>query len=151
MKYFNDGEILLSDFDGVFLDSQKRFNEVMKEDSNSFPEFENYIVNSKFDPVQMIEGNNNNLNSVNEFSNNTRRNENLNGNINYSENNAELNYERKNYGEGQNNILQFPKLLLRNESLPCLIIVKNANFCHLTLRFVKIFHNNFLYSIKIRI
>ena len=40
-------------------------NEVMKEDSNSFPEFENYIVNSKFDPVQMIEGNNNNINSIN--------------------------------------------------------------------------------------
>ena len=32
MKYFNDGDILLSDFDGVFLDSQKRFNEVMKEE-----------------------------------------------------------------------------------------------------------------------
>ena len=54
--------------------------------------------------------NNNNLNSVNEFSNNKKRNENINGNINYIENNAELNYERKNYGEGQNNILKFPKI-----------------------------------------
>lgn len=34
MKYFNDGEILLSDFDGVFLDSQKKFNEVMKEETD---------------------------------------------------------------------------------------------------------------------
>ena len=34
MKYFNDGEILLSDFDGVFLDSEKRFNEVMKEETD---------------------------------------------------------------------------------------------------------------------
>lgn len=34
MKYFKDGEILLSDFDGVFLDSQKKFNEVMKEETD---------------------------------------------------------------------------------------------------------------------
>lgn len=32
MEYFKDGDILLSDFDGVFLDSQKRFNEVMQEE-----------------------------------------------------------------------------------------------------------------------
>ena len=32
MAYFEDGDILLSDFDGVFLDSQRRFNEVMKEE-----------------------------------------------------------------------------------------------------------------------
>ena len=34
MKYFEEGDILLSDFDGVFLDSQKRFNEVMKEETD---------------------------------------------------------------------------------------------------------------------
>ena len=34
MKYFKEGDILLSDFDGVFLDSQKKFNEVLQtEDS----------------------------------------------------------------------------------------------------------------------
>lgn len=32
MKYFKDGDILLSDFDGVFLDSQKKFDEVMQEE-----------------------------------------------------------------------------------------------------------------------
>ena len=31
MKYFNNGEYLLSDFDGVFLDSQERHNKIMKE------------------------------------------------------------------------------------------------------------------------
>ena len=30
MKYFEKGDILLSDFDGVLLDSQKRLDEVMK-------------------------------------------------------------------------------------------------------------------------
>ena len=34
MKYFDEGDILLSDFDGVFLDSQKRFEEVMKEETS---------------------------------------------------------------------------------------------------------------------
>ncbi len=29
MKYFNDGDILLADFDGVLLDSQKKHNEIM--------------------------------------------------------------------------------------------------------------------------
>lgn len=29
MKYFNPGDILLSDFDGVLLDSQERHNEIM--------------------------------------------------------------------------------------------------------------------------
>ncbi len=33
MKYFKDGDILLSDFDGVFLDSQTRFKEVMQEET----------------------------------------------------------------------------------------------------------------------
>ena len=32
MKYFKKGDILLSDFDGVFLNSQKRFEEVMRKD-----------------------------------------------------------------------------------------------------------------------
>jgi len=32
MEYFEEGDILLSDFDGVFLDSQNRFLEVMKEE-----------------------------------------------------------------------------------------------------------------------
>ncbi|MBQ6323703.1 MAG: hypothetical protein IJI22_02600 [Bacilli bacterium] len=32
MKYFKAGDILLSDFDGVFLDSQKKFDEVMQEE-----------------------------------------------------------------------------------------------------------------------
>ncbi len=50
MKYFNDGEILLSDFDGVFLDSQKRFNEVMKEetDLDKWMDFLNGINWKKF-------------------------------------------------------------------------------------------------------
>ncbi len=30
MKYFSPGDILLSDFDGVFLDSQERHNQVMR-------------------------------------------------------------------------------------------------------------------------
>jgi len=34
MKYFKDGDILLSDFDGVFLDSQKKFDEVMQEEKS---------------------------------------------------------------------------------------------------------------------
>ena len=33
MKYFEEGNILLTDFDGVFLDSQSRFLEVMKEET----------------------------------------------------------------------------------------------------------------------
>jgi len=32
MKYFNKGEILLSDFDGVYVDSQERFLKVMQEE-----------------------------------------------------------------------------------------------------------------------
>ena len=45
MKYFQKGDILLSDFDGVFLDSQTRFNEVMKEetDFNKWMDFLNRI------------------------------------------------------------------------------------------------------------
>ena len=34
MKYFKEGDILLSDFDGVFLDSQKRFYDVMKDEKS---------------------------------------------------------------------------------------------------------------------
>ena len=34
MKYFKDGDILLSDFDGVYLDSQKEFLKVMKEEKS---------------------------------------------------------------------------------------------------------------------
>lgn len=50
MKYFNDGDILLSDFDGVFLDSQKKFNEVMKEetDLDKWMDFLNGINWKKF-------------------------------------------------------------------------------------------------------
>ena len=33
MKYFEQGDILLSDFDGVFLDSQEQFLKVMKEEN----------------------------------------------------------------------------------------------------------------------
>ena len=35
MKYFKKGDILLSDFDGVFLDSQSKFEEVMKDETDS--------------------------------------------------------------------------------------------------------------------
>ena len=34
MKYFEPGDILLSDFDGVYLDSQRRFAEFMKEEKS---------------------------------------------------------------------------------------------------------------------
>ena len=34
MKYFEQGDILLSDFDGVFLDSQEQFLKVMKEEKS---------------------------------------------------------------------------------------------------------------------
>ena len=34
MKYFKKGDILLSDFDGVFLDSQKKYLEVMKDEQS---------------------------------------------------------------------------------------------------------------------
>jgi len=53
-------------------------NEVMKNDSHSFPEFENYIVNkTNFDPTQIVGGgnnyninnNNNNLECMNELNN----------------------------------------------------------------------------------
>ncbi len=33
MKYFEPGDILLADFDGVYVDSQERFLEVMKEET----------------------------------------------------------------------------------------------------------------------
>ena len=42
-------------------------NEVMKVDSNSFPEFENYIVKSSFDPTHIIEGNALSKNDINEL------------------------------------------------------------------------------------
>ena len=45
-------------------------NEVMKIASNSFPEFENYIIKSSFDPTQIIEGNvltKNNMNELNDL------------------------------------------------------------------------------------
>lgn len=44
MKYFKKGDILLSDFDGVFLNSQERFDEVMKEEK-SFALWKNYLKN----------------------------------------------------------------------------------------------------------
>ena len=34
MKYFEPGDILLSDFDGVYLDSQRHFSEFMKEEKS---------------------------------------------------------------------------------------------------------------------
>ncbi len=34
MEYFRDGDILLSDFDGVYLDSQERFNKAMKREQS---------------------------------------------------------------------------------------------------------------------
>ena len=34
MKYFIEGDILLSDFDGVYLDSQREFLKVMKEETS---------------------------------------------------------------------------------------------------------------------
>ena len=34
MKYIKDGQILLSDFDGVLLDSQNKFLEVMKDETD---------------------------------------------------------------------------------------------------------------------
>ena len=55
-------------------------NEVMKIDSNSFPEFENYIIKSSFDPTQIIEGNalsKNNINELNDL--------NLDINLNYND------------------------------------------------------------------
>ena len=33
MKYFKEGDILLSDFDGVFVDSQERFLKIMNDES----------------------------------------------------------------------------------------------------------------------
>lgn len=50
MKYFNDGDILLSDFDGVFLDSQSRFLQVMKDekDFDKWMKFLNEINWKKF-------------------------------------------------------------------------------------------------------
>lgn len=47
-------------------------NVVMKDCSNSFPEFENYNVKSGFDPTQIVDGknvfdNNNNINELNEL------------------------------------------------------------------------------------
>ena len=73
----------------------------MKEDSNSFPEFENYIVNSKFDPVQMIEGNNNNINSINNELNGLNINIDL-GFHNTNEINNEFNFDQ-NINEDFNN------------------------------------------------
>ncbi len=45
MKYFQKGDILLTDFDGVILDSQKHFEEAMKgeKDSDKWTEFLNGI------------------------------------------------------------------------------------------------------------
>lgn len=34
MNYFNEGDILLSDFDGVYLDSQREFLKVMKDEKS---------------------------------------------------------------------------------------------------------------------
>lgn len=34
MKYFKEGDILLSDFDGVYLDSQERYQKAMKEETS---------------------------------------------------------------------------------------------------------------------
>lgn len=43
MKYFEPGDILLTDFDGVFVDSQQRFLEVMK-DETSFDLWMEYLT-----------------------------------------------------------------------------------------------------------
>ena len=42
MKYFNDEDILLSDFDGVLLDTITKFKEVMKDDK-CFDNWNNYL------------------------------------------------------------------------------------------------------------
>ena len=42
MKYFKENSILLSDFDGVLLDTQSKFNEVMK-DETDFNLWNNYL------------------------------------------------------------------------------------------------------------
>ena len=42
MKYFKDGDILLSDFDGVYVDSQERFLKIMKDDK-SFQSWVDYL------------------------------------------------------------------------------------------------------------
>lgn len=42
MKYFKGNSILLSDFDGVLLDTQSKFNEVMKEETD-FDLWNNYL------------------------------------------------------------------------------------------------------------
>ena len=42
MKYFKDGDILLSDFDGVYVDSQERFLKIMKDDK-SFQSWIEYL------------------------------------------------------------------------------------------------------------
>ena len=47
MKYFEEGDILLSDFDGVFLDSQKKFNEVLQED-NSLEQWMDFLNGIKW-------------------------------------------------------------------------------------------------------
>ena len=43
MKYFEPGDILLADFDGVYIDSQQRFLEVMK-DEKSFILWMEYLT-----------------------------------------------------------------------------------------------------------
>ena len=38
----------------------EKANDVMKDETNNFPEFENYVINSNYDKRLMVEGNNNN-------------------------------------------------------------------------------------------
>ena len=43
----------------------EKANDVMKDETNNFPEFANYVINSNYDQRHMIEGNNNDLGGLN--------------------------------------------------------------------------------------
>ena len=43
----------------------EKANDVMKDETNNFPEFANYVINSNYDQRHMIEGNNNELGGLN--------------------------------------------------------------------------------------